>query len=205
MISMVKGTVIGLDKNRSQIELDTGTGLVYQIYVSPELLERLSIGQQTTLFTYLYLQNEASKGFLTLIGFSSPVEREFFELFITVSGIGPKAALRSLVCPVSEIATAIAEGDERFLCSLPGIGRQRARQIIAKLQDKIAKFALLRTPRSQEEKKEEKEDIFQEAYEVLLQLQYRKSEAKNMVEKVRSLNRDFRSVEEVLEEIYRRR
>ncbi len=206
MISRIKGTIVGIDKDRCQIEVDLANGLVYQVYVSPDLLSRVSLEDEISLFTYLYMQNEPSKTILILIGFSSPIEREFFELFTTVSGIGPKAALRAFSKPVSEIATAIAEGDEKYLCSLPGIGRQRARQIIAKLQDKIAKFALLKpTQAKQKERETKEEDIFQEAYEILIQLQYRKSEARQMIEKIKSLDRSFESVEEVLEEIYRRR
>ncbi len=204
MISRISGTVVGVYKDKGYLELAPHHGLVYQVLVSPDTISRITVGESRDFYTYLYLQNEPSKGFLTLIGFLSPVEREFFELFTTVSGIGPKAALRSFAKPVSEIAQAIAEGDEKFLCSLPGIGRQRARQIIAKLQDKIAKFALLR-PSETEPARPEKEDIFQEAYEVLLQLQYRKPEAKEMIDKVKNLGREFSSVEEVLEEIYRRR
>ncbi len=203
MISRVRGKIVSRD--RESVEILTDCGLCYRVLVAPVFLKELSPNEEVELHTYMYFQNEPSRGFLTLVGFSSPVEREFFELFITVSGIGPKAAIKSFTLPVSVIAKAISEGDQNLLCSMPGIGRQRARQIIARLQDKIAKFVLIKDEGREGAQTEEAPDVFEEALEVLLQLQYRKSEAKAMIEKVKGLGKRFDSVEQVLEEIYRRR
>jgi Holliday junction DNA helicase RuvA len=97
-----------------------------------------------TMLTYHYHQVEQSKSVPILIGFLSQVEKDFFEIFITVSGIGPRAALRALNRPISSIARAIDEGDLGFLKSLPGIGEQRAKEIVAKLQNKVGRFGLIR-------------------------------------------------------------
>ena len=79
-----------------------------------------------------------------LIGFVSDLDREFFERLITVKDIGPLAASRALTVPVPELAAAIARGDEAYLRRLPGIGPQKAKNIVAQLQGKVAKFALAR-------------------------------------------------------------
>ena len=78
-----------------------------------------------------------------LIGFLTEVEREFFELFCSVDGVGVKKALRAMVRPVREVATAIEEQDTKALSALPGIGPATAERIVAKLRRKVPKFALM--------------------------------------------------------------
>ena len=79
-----------------------------------------------------------------LIGFTSDLDKEFFEKLITVKDIGPMVAARALAAPVGELAAAIARQDEKYLRALPGIGPQKAKNIVAQLQAKVAKFALAR-------------------------------------------------------------
>src|SRR5439155_1066044 len=78
------------------------------------------------------------------IGFTSDLDKEFFEKLVTVKDIGPMVAARALAAPVAELAGAIARQDEKYLRSLPGIGPQKAKNIVAQLQSKVAKFALAR-------------------------------------------------------------
>ena len=78
-----------------------------------------------------------------LIGFTTELDKEFFEKLITVKDVGPLVAARSLSAPVGEIASAIARQDEPYLRRLPGIGPQKAKNIVAQLHGKVAKFALL--------------------------------------------------------------
>ena len=77
-----------------------------------------------------------------LIGFTSELDKEFFEKLITVKDVGPLVAARSLAAPVADIAAAIARQDEGYLRRMPGIGPQKAKNIVAQLQGKVAKFAL---------------------------------------------------------------
>ncbi len=203
MLSRIKGRIVAVDKESVEIE---NSFITYRVYVSPENLKRVQVGENVELFLYCYLQGDLSRAIPVLIGFRNSVEREFFELFITVSGIGPKAAIRSFIMPVSKIAELIYAGDIKGLCSMPGIGRQRAKQIVANLQDKVTKFALLRQDASTEpahQRQQEDQPIFDEAYQVLLQLQYKKTEAKAMVESVRKMGKKYNSVEEILADIYK--
>ena len=73
----------------------------------------------------------------------NPIEREFFELFCQVDGVGVKKALRAMVRPVQEVAALIEEQDAKGLAALPGVGPATAERIIAKLRRKVPKFALL--------------------------------------------------------------
>ena len=156
-----------------------------------------------SLVTFHYHQVEPSKSIPVLIGFLNQVEKDFFEIFITVSGIGPRAALKALNKPISLIAQAIDQGDLVFLKSLPGIGQQRAKEIVAKLQNKVGKFGLIQDRR--EKATECAKDISDEAMEVLLQLEYKRNEAEVMIKKVLESNPGIKSTEDLLNYVYKQR
>jgi len=204
MIARIRGKL--LEKNNNSLLIDV-EGITYRVFVSGSTMQRLSenISPDGTinLVTYHYLHVEPSRNIPVLIGFLNEIEKEFFETFITVSGIGPKAALKALNKPISSIAHAIYEADIEFLKSLPGIGEQRAKEIVAKLQNKVGKFGLIQ---DEEIKIEElKKDIAEEAINVLIQLQYKKQEATAMVKKALERNSKIQTTEELLNEIYRQR
>jgi len=205
MIARITGKVV--EKGTNYLIIGVG-GLSYEVLIPATVMQRLdtSITSEgnVSLILYHYLQVELSKSTPVLIGFLSEVEKEFFEIFITVSGIGPRAALKALNQPISLIALAIDEGDANFLQSLPGIGQQRAREIIAKLQNKVGKFGLIRDDKVKEQKTRIK-DIEDEAQAVLMQLSYKKTEAVDMINKAVQRNPDIQTAEELLNEIYKQR
>jgi Holliday junction DNA helicase RuvA len=104
---------------------------------------KATIGEQITLHTIFDIEGDPTRGGLAprLIGFLRPEDKQFFELFVTVKGIGPKKALRALVNKVGEIAAAIEAKNSRYLMELPEIGRRTAEQIIAELSGKMAELA----------------------------------------------------------------
>jgi len=208
MINKISGKLV--DKREDLVILDVN-GISYEILIPGAIMNSLDARIQTdgmlSLVIYHYLQVEPSRSFPFLIGFVNEIEREFFAKFITVSGIGPKAAVRAMKMPMSTIAQAIDAGDTTLLKSLPGIGEQRAREIVAKLQGKVGKFALIQdgvTAKSHAASKE-KENIQEEALDVLLQLQYKKFEAKNMVQKALTRNPDIKTAEDLLNEVYKQK
>ncbi|MBU0684053.1 MAG: Holliday junction branch migration protein RuvA [Candidatus Omnitrophota bacterium] len=157
---------------------------------------------QIELVTYHYYQMEPSRAVPVLIGFLNGVEKEFFEKFISVSGVGPKAACKALAEPFSKIADAIDSGDVIFLKKLPGIGEQRARLIVAKLQGKVGKYGLIQD-RIEAFPMEKYGNIKNEALEVLLQLQYKKSEAEEMIKKALERDPDLKTSEDLLNQVYK--
>lgn len=207
MISRLYGTLV--DRRENTILLETG-GVTYEVMIPVSILQtldrHLEADGRIRLVTYHYHHVEPSRAVPILIGFISEIERDFFERFITVSGIGPKAAVRALKAPIPLIARAIDDGNLEVLRSLPGIGPQRAKEIIAKLQGKVGKFALmpdadgaarvagLRAP-----------DVAAEALEVLLQLQYKRPEAQGMIKSALVRNPGLSSAEEILNEVYKQR
>jgi len=203
MIARISGKII----KRSEFSLLIETnGLGYEVLIPPGIMRCLPHEEENAeLVTFHYYQAEPSKSIPILIGFMNEVEREFFEKFITVSGIGPKGAVKAIIEPISNIARAIDRGDIAFLKSLPGIGTQRAKEIVAKLQGKIGKFGLIQSSVAQTPLVSDKSDIEQEAVSVLLQLQYKKQEAEQMLKKALKRNPDVKNSEELLNEVYRQR
>ncbi|HEY1655765.1 MAG TPA: Holliday junction branch migration protein RuvA, partial [Candidatus Tumulicola sp.] len=141
-------------------------------------------------------------GRFTYYGFSNAIEREFFEALITVGSIGPRSAARAFSQPMSAIARAIDRADYTALKALPGIGQQKARDIVAKLQGKVAKFLLIQdAPPAAPEIP----DFAAEALAVLLQLEYKRSEAEAMVRDTLAAAPKISDAETLLAEIYRRK
>ena len=204
MISRITGKI--LEKGLNYLVLDLG-GLSYEVFIPACVTQRLDAATaadgKISLLTYHYYQVEQAKNIPILIGFLNQVEKDFFEIFITVSGIGPRAALKALNKPISLIAKAIDEGDLSFLRSLPGIGEQRAKEIVAKLQNKVGKFGLIQDRSIQKETAVK--DISQEALDVLLQLEYKKTEAMGMIKKVLETNSEVKTTEELLNLVYKQK
>jgi len=205
MIARISGKIV--EKGTNYLVVNLG-GICYQVLIPATVMQRLdeNINPDGTinLVTYHYFHVEPAKSIPILIGFLNEVEKEFFEIFITVSGIGPRAALKALNQPISLIAQAIDEADANFLRSLPGIGQQRAKEIIAKLQNKVGKFGLIKDARlKQQETKTQ--DIQEEALAVLTQLEYKKAESLNMIKKALERRHDIQTTEELLNEVYKQR
>ncbi len=204
MISRISG-MIELRKEGSLI-VNMG-GICYEVLIPLAVMNALEkengLEGKVDLVTYHYYQMEPSRAVPVLIGFKNEIEKEFFEKFISVSGVGPKAACKALAEPFSMIAGAIDSGDFSFLRKLPGIGDQRARLIVAKLQGKVGKYGLI-----QDEfvaGKESSEDVKSETLAVLLQLQYKRSEAEEMISKALKRAPGLKTSEELLNEVYRER
>jgi len=138
-----------------------------------------------------------------LVGFLREIEQEFFERFITVDGLGPTKAMKAIVHPVEQVADAIERKDVAFLRRLPGIGGRTAEKIVASLNGKMGKYALLRTEAAVPAEATA-EDFREEVLEVLTgQLGHRSTEAKRMVDEALRRNPAIASAEDLFQEVYR--
>lgn len=203
MISHISGKIKA--KKEYSVIVDVN-GLSYEVLVPPVVMKSVDNAKtcdgNISFVTFHYYQMDPSKATPVLIGFLNEIEKEFFEQFIKVSGVGPKAACKALTISFSVIADAIDKGDMALLKTLPGIGEQKAREIIARLQGRVGKFGLIQDRESVSVLKQ-KEDIKEEALSVLVQLQYKKGEAREMIEKAVSRNPKASSCEEILNEVYK--
>lgn len=203
MFSRIEGTL--RDKTESSALVEAGA-LCYDIMLPRCVAEKLSSlqpGDPIKLEIFSYLQIDGNRGSSFFVGFTNPIERDFFEALLTVASIGPKTAARAFSLPMAQIARYIDEGDQASLRRLPGIGGQKAKDIIAKLQGKVARFGLIQGQVTAAVKPATP-DFVSEAVDVLLQLQYRRPEAERMVREAMANNGKVTTAEELLNEIYRR-
>ena len=115
--------------------IDCG-GVGYACRTTSQTLAQLKVGETAKLFTYLNVREDV----MEIYGFASENERNCFELLISVSGVGPKAALSILSAATPEsLAMSIITGDEKALTVAQGIGKKIAQRIILELKDKLAK------------------------------------------------------------------
>jgi Holliday junction DNA helicase RuvA len=208
VISRLRGIVREFGEQRVLLDVQ---GVVYEVFMPASLLqalpERMGPDRVLELITFHYQQLEVGRGIPVLIGFFNEIEREFFLRFISVSGVGPRAALKALTQPIPLIAQAIDRGDLPVLRSLPGIGEQRAKEIVAKLQGRVGKYGLIQANKaaSADHEAPEESALEEEAVAVLVQLEYKKAEAKEMVRAALKRNGAVKSSEELLNEVYRQR
>ena len=202
MITKITGQLVALHGDTLTLQIDA---FEYEALI-PEFTRRQlqsELNQAVSLHTIEYMEGNPMQGRMTprLIGFLSEVEREFFELFCSVDGVGVKKALRAMVRPVKEVATAIEEQDAKCLASLPGIGPAMAERIIAKLRRKVPKFALM-VARDENREAEVEPDVVSETFDVLRSLGHGESEARRLLDAALSVKKKFKDVQGLIEAIY---
>jgi holliday junction DNA helicase RuvA len=182
----------------------------YQVLV-PEFVRRQvqgRVGQELTLHTSDYLDGNPMQGRVVprLIGFLSEAELEFFELFCTVDKVGTRKAMKALVRPIREIADAIQRQDPKWLTSLPGVGAATAEQIVATLRRKVTKFALMPDQASAEVMPAPggvvDGNVLEDTYQALLSVGHSPADARDRLDKALAGGKRFKSVDELLLEIY---
>jgi Holliday junction DNA helicase RuvA len=132
MIALVRGEVV--ERGPDHVTLLCG-GVGYRLAASAQTLAAVGPpGSEATLHSHLIVRDDA----LTLVGFAEPSERDLFLALIGVQAVGPKLALAVLGAgPARSVLAAIAAGDARFFCTVPGVGRRTAERIIVELRDKV--------------------------------------------------------------------
>ncbi len=177
----------------------------YQVFI-PEFARRTlqaQLGHVVSLHTLYYFDGDPSRGRQTprLVGFLNEVEREFFDFFCQVDGVGAKKALRAMVRPVQDVATMIEEQDTKGLSALPGIGPATAERVVAKLRRKMSKFALLITKQVADEA-DVKRDVLQEAFDALCVLGHNAADARHLLDEALKTKKRFESVESLLAAVW---
>lgn len=172
----------------------------------PEIVRRqlqASIGQEISLHTIEYIEGNTNGGRLVprLVGFLNEAEREFFDLFCEVDGVGVKKALRAMVRPVREVAELIEHQDAKGLSALPGVGPATSERIIAKLRRRMPKFALL-VAREAPTAAEVAPDVVQETFSVLTRLGHTESDARKLIDAALAAKKKYADVEALINAIY---
>lgn len=135
MIGYVEGTISHAFADSCFVNVG---GVGYRVFISASTRNRLKIGQQARLFTYLSVREDA----MTLYGFLSQEEYDLFMLLTGISGIGPKVALGILsAIEPQAFCKAVGQKQTSVLVKLPGIGKKTAERIIVELHDKLGQFS----------------------------------------------------------------
>ncbi len=204
MISYLEGRL--LQKSDERIVVLAG-GVGYEILlpaaVRPGFRPRAAgpDGEQVKLHISYHQTDRSPKPLL--VGFASQLEKEFFELLVTVEDIGPMAACKAMTIDVARIARAIEAKDSKLLCTLDGIGPRKADKMIATLNGRVGKFALMPETEAPAVAAPE-EDLRSEVISVLVQqLGHTRTEAQRMVQAAVARRPDLATAEELFEEVYR--
>lgn len=129
MIGKLTGIIHSANQNPLIIDVhDVG----YLVHVTPRFLSSLQIGKNS-LWIHPHIREDA----FDLYGFQTQKDLLFFELLLTVSGIGPKTALLVIDRGVSEVETAVKAGDVAFFTTIPRLGTKNAQKIIIELKGKL--------------------------------------------------------------------
>jgi Holliday junction DNA helicase RuvA len=205
LITKVTGQVLEVEDD----QLTLGVGAFEYEVLIPEFARRQlqhRLGEEISLHTIEYLEGNPMQGRMTprWIGFLSEIEREFFDLFCSVDGVGVKKALRAMVRPVSEVATSIEEQDLKSLAALPGIGPATAERIVAKLRRKVPRFALL-VAREEPPETATERDVVGQAYDALRSLGHSETDARKLLDAALEGKQKYKDVEELLRTVYQLR
>jgi Holliday junction DNA helicase RuvA len=202
VITKISGTLLTLGDDAATIGVPP---FEYQVLIAEFTRRQLQplVGQAIHLHTIHYFDGDPSRGRVTprLVGFLSDVEREFFEMFCSVDGVGAKKALRAMGRPVQDIAVMIEEQDVKGLSSLPGVGAATGERIVAKLRRKMSKFALL-VARQTPYEADVQRNVVEETYDALRTLGHAEADARRLLDGVLKTKRKYADVEAMLQAIY---
>lgn len=167
-------------------------GIGYKIFTSNTTLARVTNHQETTVYTYLNVKEDA----LDLYGFSTEEELSTFKLLLSVSGVGPKAALAVLsALTPTEFAMSVATQDAQTITRAQGVGKKMAEKIIVELKDKLKGVDLRDIAgESAPEATPVSNGILQEAVNALMVLGYSAYESRQAVKFVSSKSNQLEEI-----------
>ncbi len=180
MIGYLEGKVELIRNNQIIINVN---GVGYRVLVGPEFCSKLHVGETAQMYVYTQVREDV----LALYGFPGVEELDFFELLISVSGIGPKAAIGILAAaPIDKIRASIVGQDPTLLSSVSGVGKKTAEKVVVELKNKVGATGSLFGNVSGKA-----EDV----YEALIGLGFKPQEAR---EAIASLPSDYTETESQL-------
>ncbi|MBF8268288.1 MAG: recombination protein RuvA domain [Dehalococcoidia bacterium] len=206
MINYLKGVIRRINREEGRVVVDV-SGVGYEVLLPYFVMRALQEGEreegdEVELEIYYHASERQPRP--ALIGFKKEYERSFFEKLLLVEGVGVNTAARALVFSVSTIARAIEEGDTGLLVQMPGIGKRTADKMVATLKGKVAEWALLKDEGyASVPPPDVHADLKGEVMKVLVNLGYRRAEARERVEAAARASPAARDSQELLREVFR--
>jgi Holliday junction DNA helicase RuvA len=191
MIGYLRGNLV--DKRTNQVLVDvSGVGYVVSIPLST-FYALGELHEEVTLLVHTHLREDS----IALYGFLTAREKQFFELLISASGVGPSLALKILSgMSVDELLPAIRAGDLVRLTRIPGVGRKTAERIVVELRDKLA---AMEAPQPERVPAAGRTQLESDVVSALLNLGYDRRAAEKALEEVSANGRGARSAEGALQ------
>lgn len=209
MIAQIEGTLTSLDQSSALVKVGQ---ITYEVLLPGYCISALAgkINKDIELCTYQYYEGTPGGGNLIprLLGFLTLAEKDFFLKFTSVKGMGLRKGLKALAMPIATIAAAIEAGDEKFLTSLPGIGKRLGQHIIAELKGKLSLYATQEHSMSSEAgsqiaSKSELKKYQIESLEILVAWGEKRNEAIELINLACKKHPDIASAEELVPLAYR--
>ena len=213
MITMIRGIVRAVGEEELTLAVDP-----CEIEVAiPEMARRQlqgKVGEMIALHTLFYIDGNQMGGKMTprLVGFLSAIDREFFEIFCSVDGVGVRKALRAMVRPVRDTARTIQDQDVKSLATSPGIGEAMAERIVAKLRRKVGKFALIvgaeadaaaaSAAQNNGQLDNAEPDVIRDTFAALVSVGHTESQARQAIDRVLTGKKKFKTVADMIDAIY---
>lgn len=211
MINQVRGIL----RHVAEEELTLGVDPFELEILIPEYTRRqlqTQLGELVALQTIFYIEGNTMGGRMTprLVGFLTAIDREFFEVFCSVDGVGVRKALRAMVRPVREFARTIQDQDVKMLATYPGIGEATAERIVAKLRRKVGKFALMVEKPIDSTVSVEvngvpdnaEPDVIRDTFAALMSVGHTESQARLAIDRALTGKKKYKSVADLIEAIY---
>ena len=204
MISQITGKVVAVQENSLMLEVGA---IAYEIFVPSGVIAHyknvpVSTDAQT-FHTIQYIEGASGHGnqFIRLVGFRRALEKNFFQLYTSVEGIGYRTALKSLTLPIQQIALAIEKNDLLMLKKLPHIGKRTAEKMVATLKGRMQKFMF--DDENQPLTVDIEPNLQSEVAQVLAQVGFHPTEAMELIAKVLQLNPELKTSETMIQEIFK--
>jgi holliday junction DNA helicase RuvA len=212
MITLIRGILRSVGEEDLTLAVEP-----FEVEVSiPESARRhlqAKLGEMVGLHTLFYIEGNTMGGRMSprLVGFLSPIDREFFEIFCSVDGVGVRKALRAMVRPTRELARTIQEQDVKTLATYPGIGEAMAERIVAKLRRKVGKYALIVGQDAGQGAAEAngvpdnaEPDVIRDTYAALVSVGHSESQARQAIDRVLAGagRKKFKNVADMIDAIY---
>ncbi|MCQ2979069.1 MAG: Holliday junction branch migration protein RuvA [Clostridia bacterium] len=181
MIGYLKGNIISIENSECIIDVNN---IGFKVMMPSYELAELNEGETVAIFTHLNVREDA----LDLYGSKDKKVMELFKRLIDVSGIGPKTAMGILSkFDASDLVCAIINADSNLISTCPGIGKKTAERLVLELRDKLMKQGIEAGDntkvREAKKAKEENNEVKQEAFDALVNLGYKKQDAKAVIDK----------------------
>jgi Holliday junction DNA helicase RuvA len=213
MITQVRGVVRAVGEEELTLAIEP---FDVEVLIPENARRQLQgkVGELVTLHTVFDIEGNQMGGRLwpRLIGFLTAIDREFFELFCSVDGVGVRKALRAMVRPVRELARTIQDQDVTMLATYPGIGEAMAERIVAKLRRKVGKFALIVGASGEGQAvanagangapENAEPDVIRDTFAALLSVGHSESQARQAIDRVLTGKKKYKSVADMIDAIY---